>query len=130
MLEYKKDKVVSRLTGEEIEVGFNRTMHEMPENNPNVKAFGIVAECLRMNVKPLDESLFEILCQRYTYPKEMLRTLFEYMAGSFDATDRYLYIVDGTDEKTLEAAWHTWNTETGAVYEKDWCPFENNKLII
>jgi hypothetical protein len=99
----KKKTFVSRITGKITEVGERKTLNEQPENNPQIEAFALVAECFRLNGRVQDKSGLKYLYDEWRFPKKTIKKYFEYFGNSYDETNHFLDILDGCDSDEKEA---------------------------
>ena len=114
---------LSRIDGTIKNRGDIKTLNEMPENNPQIEAFALMAECFRMNSVIQDERPVIYLYQLWKYPKETIDAIFEHFGNSFDETNHFLNRLNGCD--SLEEAWESYANENDV---KDEFPFYKLKI--
>ena len=73
----------------------NKTLNEQPENNPQIKAFALVAECFRLNTIREDKSGLKYLYYEWRFSKKLIKKYFEQFGNSYDETNHFLNILDG-----------------------------------
>jgi hypothetical protein len=60
------------------------------------------------------------LCETWKFNKEFIEEIFLYFGNSYDETDYFLDLLDGSDN--LEEAWEKYKDERDVIDE---CPFKN-----
>lgn len=83
-----------------------------------------------------DKQKLKSLCERWTYPEEIITKVFIYFGESFDQTDEFLDIIDAyTDHNDpwvmkLHYAWYHFTTDNNIEHEADPCPFHPGNLTL
>jgi len=105
----KNNKRISRITGKPIDKNLKSLLEDPSPENPNWKAFGLMAEAFRLNTSIQDKNPLKYLYQEWNFPKSFIKELFELMGSSFDETNWFLNKLDGED--SLQMTWESYVVE-------------------
>jgi len=102
-----ENQFISRIDGNIYnKSNFPPTINEETINNAQIESFKFAAEAFRLNDVIQDTNPLKYLCMEWNFPKEHIKNIFTRLGNSFDTTNEFLNIWDGSD--TLMEAWDTY----------------------
>jgi hypothetical protein len=111
-----EDEFISRLDGTVQKRNGRKSINEDPsETNPNWDAFSLAGKAYAMNNGILDNTSLKYLYMEWNFPKETIDMIYYYFGNSFDETNTFLNILDGSE--SLENAWGRYTDDNDIAHE-------------